>query len=73
MSTTWAFDHIKNKHTLYSGKHCTKKFCGSLEEQAKNIIDLEKKKMLPLKKKQIKMQKDVIFAKKESLKSSLKA
>ena len=44
MSTTWGFDHTKSKHTLYRGKHCLKKFCGSLGEQAKNIIDFEKKK-----------------------------
>ena len=27
MSTIWAFDHIENKHTLYRGKDCMKKFC----------------------------------------------
>ena len=27
MSTIWAFDHIENKHTLYRGKDCVKKFC----------------------------------------------
>ena len=49
MSTIWAFDHIENKHTLYRGKDCIKKFCESLREHAKNIIDFDKKKMLPLK------------------------
>ena len=48
MSAIWAFDHIENKHTLYCGKDCMKKFCESLREHAKNIIDFEKKKMLPL-------------------------
>ena len=48
MSTIWAFDHIENKHTLYPGKYCMKKFWESLWEQRKNIIDFEKKKMLLL-------------------------
>ena len=43
MSTIWAFDHIENKHTLYHGKDYMKKFCESLREHAKNIIDFEKK------------------------------
>ena len=51
MSTAWLFDHIENKHTLYRGKDCLKKFFDSLTEHAKNIIDFEKKKMLPLKNK----------------------
>ena len=50
-STIWAFDHIGNKHTLYRGKDCMKKFCESLKEHAKSIIDFEKKKMLQLKNK----------------------
>ena len=50
-----------------------KKFYGSLGEQAKSITHLEKKKMLPLKKNHIKMQKYAVFEEKESLKSSLKA
>ena len=45
MSTIWAFDHIENKHTLYL---LYKKFCTSLIEHIKNLIDFEKKKMLPL-------------------------
>ena len=48
MSAIWAFDNIENKHTFYCGKGCMKKFCESLREHAKNIIDFEKKKMLPL-------------------------
>ena len=46
MSTIWAFDHIGNKHTLYRRKDCMKKFCESLRELTKNVIDFEKKKML---------------------------
>ena len=48
MSTIWAFDNIGNKHTLHRGEDCVKSFCESLREQAKNIIDFEKKKMLLL-------------------------
>ena len=36
MSTIWAFDHIGNKHTLYGGKACMKKFCELLREHTKN-------------------------------------
>ena len=75
MSTTWAFDHKENKHTLYCGKDCMKQYCESLRENAKNIIDFKKKKMLPITNKNcdhIKMQKYVIFVEKESSKSSLK-
>ena len=39
MSTIWAFDHIENKHTLCRGEDCMKKFCESLREHVKNIID----------------------------------
>ena len=69
MSTIWGFDHIENKHTLCCGKDCIKKFCTSLREHTKNIIDFEKKKMLPLTKEELKLykiQKYVIFVEKES-------
>ena len=48
MTTIWAFDHIENKHTLYCRKDCMKKFFKSLRDLAKNVIDFEKQKMLPL-------------------------
>ena len=35
-----------------------KKFCESLREHAKNIIDFEKKKMLPLRKEELKSHQD---------------
>ena len=54
MSTTWAFSCIENKHTLYHGKDCLKNFLESLREHNKNIIDFEKKKMLPLIKEKLK-------------------
>ena len=58
MSTIWALYHKENKHTLYRGKDCIKMFCSSLKEHAKNIIVLEKKKLLPLKKEQLKSNQD---------------
>ena len=33
---------IENKHTLSHGKDCKKKFCETLRENSKNIIDSEK-------------------------------
>ena len=44
-STIWGFDHTEDKHTLYRGKDCMKKFCESLREHAKSVTDFEKKKM----------------------------
>ena len=58
MTTIWGFDHIEDKHTLYRGKDCMKKFCTSLKEHAKNIIDSEKKKMLPRTKEELKSHQD---------------
>ena len=58
MSATWGFDHIEDKHTLYCGKYCIKKFCTSLREQTKYIIDFEMNKMLPLTKEDFKSYQD---------------
>ena len=58
MSTIWGFDHVDDKHTLYRGKDCMKKFCTSLREHAKNITDFEKKKMLALPEKESKSHLD---------------
>ena len=58
MSTLWAFDNTENKHTLNLGKDCMKKFCEYLRKNTKNIIDFEKKKMLPLTKEEIKSHQD---------------
>ena len=48
MSTIWAFGHIENKHNLYFGKECIKKFYTSLREHAKNIFDFEKKNVIAI-------------------------
>ena len=57
-STIWAFGHIENKHTAYRKIDCMKKFCESLREHAKNIIDFEEKKILPLTKEELKSHQD---------------
>ena len=75
MSTIWEFDHIENKHTLYCKKKCMKKFCTSLREHTKNIIDFEKLKMLPLIKEELKSYQDAkicYICRKKSLKCLLK-
>ena len=65
MSTIWAFDNTANKHTFYPEEDCMKKFCTSLREHATNVINFEKKKMLPLTKEEVKSYQDVIFVEKE--------
>ena len=44
MSTIWGFDHIEDKHTLYHGKDCKKKFCTSLNKHTQKKLILERKK-----------------------------
>ena len=58
MPTILGFKHIRNKHTLYRGKDCMKKFCESLKEHATRIIRFKKKKILPLTNKELKSHKD---------------
>ena len=48
MSTIWGFDHIINKHTLYRGKDCMKRFCEFVREHANKIIHFKKRKMIPI-------------------------
>ena len=48
MSTVWTFDDLKNKHNVYRGEDCMKKFGESLGEHAMTIINFEKRKMLQL-------------------------
>ena len=58
MSKILAFDHLENKHNLFRGKDCLKKFCTSLRKQAKDIIDFEKKNTSSLTKEEIKSHQD---------------
>ena len=43
MSTISSFTSIENKHDVYRGKDCLKKFCEFLREHAMNIISKRKK------------------------------
>ena len=50
--THCSFDKTKNKLDCYRGDNCMKKFCKDLREHATKIINYEKKKMIPLTKKE---------------------
>ena len=43
MSTVCGFNHLENKHILYRGKDCMKKFSDSLRVHQKNIVGFRKK------------------------------
>ena len=45
MSTVWKFDDLRDKHNVYRGKDCLKKFFESLGEHAVTIINFEKREM----------------------------
>ena len=44
MSTISSFRSIENKHGVYRGKNCMKKFCEFLREHAMKIINFKRKK-----------------------------
>ena len=44
MSTVSSFISIENKHDVYRGKDCIKKFCELLRKHAMKIINFKKKK-----------------------------
>ena len=46
--THCSFDKSKNKLNYYRGEDCMKKFCKNLREHATDIINYEKKDMIPL-------------------------
>ena len=50
--THCSFDKTKNKLDYYRGEDYMKKFCLNLREHATKIINYEKKKMIPLTKKE---------------------
>ena len=52
MSTISLFRSIENKHDVYRGKDCVKKFCEFLRKHAMKIINFKKKKMKLLTKEQ---------------------
>ena len=43
ISTISSFRSIEDKHDVYRGKDCMKKFCETLREHAVKIIDFKKK------------------------------
>ena len=50
--THCSFDKTKNKLDYYRDKDCMKKFCLNLRENATKIINYEKRKTIPLTKKE---------------------
>ena len=46
--TNCSFDATKNKLDCYRGKDCMERFCKDLKDDAKRIINYEKKEMMPL-------------------------
>ena len=46
--TCCSFDKSRNERKFYRGKVCMKIFCNDLKDQAKKIINYEKKEMIPL-------------------------
>ena len=46
MSTIPSFKNIENKHDVYRGKDCMKKFRESLREHAMNIINFKKNEVI---------------------------
>ena len=66
--THCSLDETKNKFDYYRGEDCLKNFCINLREHATKIINYEKKKMIPLTKKEEKhhnKQKVCYISKKE--------
>ena len=58
MSTISSFRGIENKHDVYRGEDCMKKFYEFLREQAMKIINFKKKKMKLSKKEQHELHKN---------------
>ena len=52
MSTISSFKTIENKHDVYRGKDCMKKFCESLREHSIKMINFKTEKMKLLTKEQ---------------------
>ena len=48
LSLISSFDSRENKHSVYRGRDCIKKFCSDLKELGTKIINYEEKEMMPL-------------------------
>ena len=55
MSTILVFDNIENKYSIYREEDRMKKFCSSLREHATNVFTFEKKEMLSLTERELKL------------------
>ena len=66
MPTISSFKSIENKHDVFRVKDCVKKFCKSLRKHAVKIIDFKKIEIINKQNRRhhIKMQKFIVFAKK---------
>ena len=51
-------DECANKNYLYHGEDCMKRFCSSLRKHATNVINFENTKVLPLTRKELKLNQD---------------
>ena len=45
ISTILSFKEIENKHDIYRGEDCMKKFCESLKQHLMKIVNFKKKKL----------------------------
>ena len=48
MNLVTSYDSNKNMHRFYRGKDCTEKLCKDLKDPAMEVINAEKKEMIPL-------------------------
>ena len=67
MSIISSFDKKENKISYYRGKDCIEKLCKKIKESANEIVNYEKKEMIPLTKEEKKSYKNLkkdIYAKK---------
>ena len=58
MLTRCSFDEEENKRDYYRGKNCIDELCKKLKEHAMEIINYEKKEMIPLTKEENKSYKE---------------
>ena len=74
--THCSFDNTKNKLDYYRGDDCMEKFCKNLREHATKIINYEKKKTIPLTRKEEKnynkQKRIVTYVKKNLIQAMIK-
>ena len=62
MSTISLFRSIEDKHNVYRGKDCMKRFWGFLREHAMKIINFKRKKMKLFTKEQLESYENAIYS-----------